>query len=158
MSAEPAELITKVQEHPRSQAMRPVNIAVEAEQIRGISESEEIRHIRARALECEASVNLILHIDGLVEARLQGILVRRARQRNLIVIALASIEIRQGIKLQQRFSLRTDPACRDHAIGKGLPCCRIDNRIFRLRKIAATFPAAVGTNPGSVETVRFRVH
>ena len=75
LRAQTAEVIAGVEEEMLIQAVRPVDVRVEAERVCGVDEAEEIDVVGADALEVEVAIELIALAQRFVEARLQAVLV-----------------------------------------------------------------------------------
>src|SRR6185437_5899586 len=95
-----AELVTGIQKQTWTEAMRPMDASINSELIRGIEETEQVRVVCARILEREAAVELILVAQRFAETRFESILVGRADDRDLIVVAGTRGKIRKRIELQ----------------------------------------------------------
>ena len=59
LRAQTAEVIAGVEEEMLVEAVRPVDVRVEPERVRGVDEAEEVDVIRAGALEVEVAIELI---------------------------------------------------------------------------------------------------
>ena len=108
LGAQSAESVTGEEEQIRLDAVRPVDVAVDAERAGLIDKAEQVHVVGSRALKRKPSIELVLSPEGLIQMGLQRILVRIGHHRRLIVIACHISDVGQRIELQQRLRLRTD--------------------------------------------------
>ena len=83
-----------------AEAMRPVDVRIDAERVRGIDEAEEVRAARPRALQIESSIKLVFAPQRLVQPRMQRILMAAVENGDLVVVERIAADVRQRIKLQ----------------------------------------------------------
>src|SRR5262249_16252058 len=116
----------------------PVDSRVDTKDSSGVAKLEDVRHIRARALQIEVSEDLIPRIDRLVQSRLQTVLMGHVDERNLIVVPGIAVEIGRGKQIQRCLGLSSDALRRDEIAVERPPGEWIDNlnrlteRILRL--------------------------
>src|SRR5271169_5711379 len=91
-----------------AEAVRPVDVGVEAEGVGRVDEAEEIHAACSRALEVEAAVELVLAANRLIEPRLHHVLMAVAERGRLVIVKRIASDVGGGIEPEKCLSLRAD--------------------------------------------------
>ena len=84
--SEPAEVIAAKEEEALVEAMRPVDVGVDAQSVGLIDEAEQIAIAGPRALKVEAPIELVPAAERLVQARKKRILMAAVENGYLVVV------------------------------------------------------------------------
>ena len=124
---QPAELISKISEEPRTERVPPVHSSVDPSRITSVEKPKNVRAIGARTLITKAAGKLILPADRFVEARLQRVLMHGAQDGDLKIVTRVSIQIWQRVEAQQRLGLRADAVLRNCIADERCTVARIED-------------------------------
>src|SRR6202042_1892720 len=106
--SEPAEMIASVDKKTLTEAVRPVDVGVDAEDLGVVCETEQVCVARSCTLKVKVAIEFIFAAESLVQTRLQRILMAAVENRHLIVVERTGRNVRQRIELQQSLRLGAD--------------------------------------------------
>ena len=83
---QPAEVVAGIEEQMLVEAVRPVDVGVDAERVGRVDETEQVHASGPRALQVKAAIELVLAAKRLVEPRLHHVLMGVVESGHLIVV------------------------------------------------------------------------